>query len=111
MRDKQKNTLTSTIKESLTVQNTDSVIQTPDKTHLSPRFMEAMKDFTCAITQFRVKNNMINNTPESIKNDLIEGLLQNAGMVSRCIKNVAPVVMSIEEDVKKITPINSHKDS
>lgn len=113
MKDKQKNTLTSTVKESLTAQNTDSVIRkirTTDNTHLSPKFMRDMKDFTCAITQFRVENNMINNDTESIKNDLVEGLLENAGMVSRCISNVVPVVISIEEAVKKdnteTNPIN-----
>ena len=73
-------------------------VRSPDNTHLSPRFMEAMKDFTCAITQFRVQNNMINNDPESIKNDLAEGLLENAGMVSRCISNIAPLTINLEKD-------------
>lgn len=101
VKDKQKNTFTSTVKESLTVQNTDSVIQkirTTDNTQLSPKLLKDMKDFTCAITKFRVENNMINNDPESIKNDLVEGLLQNADMVSRCIDNITPLTINLNKD-------------
>jgi len=75
--------------------------ETTDNTHLSPKLLKDMKDFTCAITQFRVQNNMINNDPESIKNDLIEGLLNNADMVSRCISNIAPLTINLEKDFYK----------
>jgi len=95
--------LTKTIANTLTVEKEDSVIRKnriTDNTHLSTSLMEAMKDFTCAITQFRVESNIINNDADSIKNDLIEGLLDTAGTVSRCVSNVAPVVISIEEDIE-----------
>lgn len=87
-----------------TVDSRDPVIRkirTTDNTHLSPRFMETMKDFCHSITQFRVENNMINNDPESIENDFTRGLLENADMVSRCIGNVAPITINIEEEKKR----------
>jgi len=65
---------------------------------ISPKLLQGMKDFTCAVTQFRVENNMINNDAESIKNDLVEGLLKNAGMVSRCIDNIAPLVIKLDHE-------------